>query len=181
VYKTYPLFIMEEVFRSLVGRLNESVRGYLKPRRKSSRLPVQVSIQPKIQTTSLVKNRLAETYTEKKKEFSTFGETYDISREGISFIVPFIRLGENYLVSDGTVLSLMIELPDSQLMLEAIGCRYEQIDPDSSAGGFLVGAKIIGMSEKDRVLFEEYLESQKLFRKNKVSKNIQWGLDLTRP
>jgi len=171
---------MEEVFRSLVGRLNESVRGYLKPSRKHSRLPILVSLQPNIQTTSLLKNRLAEVYVEKKKNLSIFGETQDISDNGLSFIVSSIRLGEHYLVSDGMVLNIEIDLPEGKLNVKAVGCRYEQIDMDSSVGRFLVGAKFVEVSAKDRVLLAEYLDAEKRSGKNKAG-NVQWGLDLTRP
>ena len=171
---------MEEVFRSLVGRFNESVRGYLKPSRKPSCLPVQVSIRPNIHTTSLLTNRLAETYAPKRKDLSIPGETQDISEKGLSFIVSSIRLGEHYLVSDGTVLDLEIDLPEGKLHVKAVGCRYEQIDPDCSVGRFLVGARFVEVSAKDRVLLTEYLEAEKRFRKNKV-KNVQWGLDLGQP
>ena len=170
---------MEEVFRSLVGRFNESVKGYFKPPRKSSRLPIEVTIQPKIQTTSLLKNHLAEVYAEKKRNLTTSGETCDISENGISFIVPFIRLGEHYLVSDGTVLNLTVDLPNGQLHLKAKGCRYQQIEQDSSAGRFLVGAMIVEISEKDKVLLEDYLQAEKGYRKGKVE-NVQWGLDYPR-
>lgn len=170
---------MEEVFRSLVGRFNESVRGYFKPSRKNSRLPIQVTIQPKIQTTSLLKNHLAEVYAQKRKNLSTSGETLDIDKNGISFIVPFIRLGEHYLVSDGTVLNLEIDLPNGQLHLKARGCRYEQIEQDSSVGRFLVGARIVEISQKDQVLLEDYLQAEKGPRKEKIE-NVEWGLDLPR-
>ncbi len=179
MYKTYPLFNMEEVFRSLMGRFNESVRGYLKPPRKNSRLPVEVSIQPMIQTTSLLKNHLAEVYAQKKRNLSTSGETCDISENGISFIVPFIRLGEHYLVSDGTVLDLKVDLPNGELHLKAKSCRYQQIEQDSPVGRFLVGAKIVEISEKDKVLLGDYLQTEKGNGKDRVE-NVQWGLDLPR-
>lgn len=171
---------MEEVFRSLVGRINESVRGYLKPSRKSSRLPVQISIQPKIQTTSLLKNHLAAVYAERKKNLTTSGETYDISEKGISFVVPFIRLGEHYLVNDGTVLDLEVSLPSGTLRLKAVGCSYRQIGRDLSTANYLVGAKIVELGKNDKLLLAEYLEMEKGRGKNKVE-NVQWGLDLTRP
>jgi hypothetical protein len=170
---------MEEVFRSLVGRFNESVRGYLKSSRKRSRLPIQVTIQPKIETTSLLKNHLAEAYAQKKKNLSTSGEMLDIDKKGISFIVPFIRLGEHYLVGGDTYLNLEIDLPNGKLRLKAVGCRYEQVEQDSSVGRFLVGARIVGTSEKDDALLTEYLEAEKGTGRAKV-KNVQWGLDLPR-
>jgi hypothetical protein len=171
--------MIEEVFRTLVGRFNESVRGYLKPSRRPSRLPIQISIEPSTQTTSVLKHRLADVYPERKKNLSVAGETADLSKEGLSFIVPFIRLGERYLVSDGTVLNVEIELPNGKLNLKAIGCRYEQIDMESSIGRYLVGARIVRMSEKDKVLLADYLEAAKGGRREKV-KNVEWGLDLPR-
>lgn len=165
---------MEEVFRTLVGRLNESVRGILSPRRKSSRLPVQVSIKLDTHVTCVVKRHLAKTYEEKKKNLSTCGETYDISEKGISFVVPFIRLGEHYLVTEGTVLDLEIDLPNGKLRLTAVGCRYEQIEEHSSVSRFLVGARITDITARDKVLLDEYLASEK--RGGKV-KNVAWGLD----
>jgi hypothetical protein len=158
---------MEEVFRSLVGRFNESVRSYLKPSRQSSRLPVQVTIQPKIQTTS-----------SPKKNLSIAGETVDISENGISFIVPFIRLGEHYLVDADTQLSLEVELPNGLLNLQAVGCRYQLIGQDLSVGKYVVGAKFVEVDKKNRVLLTEYLEMKKGRGKNKV-KNVEWGLDLS--
>lgn len=165
---------MEEVFRTLVGRLNESVRGYLKPRRKSSSLPIQVSIRPDLQVTSLVKDHLAGTYEKKKKNYSTCGDTRDISQTGISFIVPFIRVGEHYLVSDGTTLDLEIDLPNGKLRLTAVGCRYQQIEEHSSVSRFLVGARITNITARDKVLLDEYLASEK---GNGKVKNVAWGLD----
>lgn len=115
-----------------------------------------------------------------RKGLSILGETQDISENGLSFIVSSIRLGEHYLVSDGTVLDLEIDLPEGKLHVKAAGCRYQQIDQDCSVGRFLVGAKFVEVSAKDKILLAEYLEAEKRFGKNKV-KNVQWGLDPTRP
>jgi hypothetical protein len=158
---------MEEVFRSLVGRFNESVRGYFQPRRKGYRLPIEVSIQPAWHLTPV-------TASGKKKKFSTSGQTCDISENGISFVVPFIRLGEHYMVSEGTVLDIEVGLPNGKLSLKAVGCRYEQIEQDSSVDTFLVGAKIIELSITDKALLKEYFETEKGSRSIKV-KQVQWN------
>ena len=168
---------MEEVFRSLVGRFNESVRGYLKPRRRGVSLPIQISIQPDTQII-VVNEELAENGHRKKRSYSIAGETSDISESGLSFIVPSIRLGGHYLVSEGLVLDLEIDLPNGKLKLKAAGCRYEQLGVGASVGNFVVGVRIVEMSENDRVLLKEYLESRKGVRKNKVE-SVQWGLDLS--
>jgi hypothetical protein len=153
---------MAEVFRSLVGRLNDSVKGYFKPSRKRSSLPVRIEIIPDFQTTGQVIIDPETGLAGKRRKLTIAGETADISATGISFFVNFIRVGQHYLVSEGTRLKLEVDLPAGMLCLDAIGCRYENIDIDSSVSKFLVGARITKISAADKKLLEDHLHGKHL-------------------
>jgi len=86
-----------------------------------------------------------------------YGETEDISRTGIGFIVPAIRIKEKYLVGQQRDLNVEIDLPTGKVYMRAIGCRYEKVGIHISAERFFVGAQIVSLSGPDRENYETFL------------------------
>jgi len=86
-----------------------------------------------------------------------YGETADLSRTGIGFIVPAIRLKEKYLVGQQRDLNVEIDLPTGKIYMRAVGCRYEKVGIHISAERFFVGAQITSLEGVDKENFESFL------------------------
>jgi hypothetical protein len=85
------------------------------------------------------------------------GETADISRTGIGFIVPAIRIKEKYLVGQQRNLNIEVDLPTGKVYMQALGCRYEKVGIHISAERFFVGAQILTLTGTDRENYETFL------------------------
>ena len=86
------------------------------------------------------------------------GHTQDISTTGLSLIVSAIRIGEHYLAGIDKRLFVRLEIPDGTVDLKLIPVRYVCLEDDPDDQGYLIGANIEEMSEKDRARFIQYVE-----------------------
>ncbi len=91
------------------------------------------------------------------ENFSILGETADLSSTGIAFIVSSIRIKENYLVGEERILNAELDLPEGKIQMEIIGQRYEQVGQHISTARFLIGAKIVKMSDENRESYNHFL------------------------
>ena len=82
------------------------------------------------------------------------GYTLDISTTGLALIVPAIRIGEHYLAGADRKLHIKLELPTGPVEMKVASMRYESLEDDS---GYLIGARILEMSDADRASFEKYV------------------------
>ena len=82
------------------------------------------------------------------------GHTLDVSATGLALVVPAIRIGEHYLAGDDRKLHVKLELPSGPVEMKVATVRYERLDDDT---GYLIGARILEMSDTDRVSFEKYV------------------------
>jgi hypothetical protein len=82
------------------------------------------------------------------------GYTHDVSTSGLALIVPAIRIGEHYLAGNERKLYIKLELPTGPVEMKVASVRYEGLEDDS---GYLIGARILEMSDPDRVSFEKYV------------------------
>ena len=85
------------------------------------------------------------------------GETADISRTGIGFLVPSIRIKEKYLVGQERNLNIEIDLPTGKVFMRAVGRRYEKVGIHLSDERFFVGAQILSLTGPDRERYESFL------------------------
>lgn len=82
------------------------------------------------------------------------GYTLDVSSTGLALIVPAIRIGEHYLAGADRKLHVKLELPTGPVEMKVASVRYEGLEDDS---GYLIGARILEMSDSDRASFEKYV------------------------
>jgi hypothetical protein len=82
------------------------------------------------------------------------GQTLDVSSTGLALVVPAIRIGEHYLAGSERRLHIKLELPSGPVELKVVAVRYESLEDES---GYLIGARIVEMSETDRTTFENYV------------------------
>ena len=66
--------------------------------------------------------------------------------------MPAIRIGEHYLAGDERKLHIRLELPSGPIEMRVATVRYESLEDES---GYLIGARILEMSESDRASFDK--------------------------
>ena len=82
------------------------------------------------------------------------GYTLDVSATGLALVVPAIRIGEHYLAGADRKLHVKLELPTGPVEMKVASVRYEGLEDDS---GYLIGARILEMSDSDRASFLKYV------------------------
>lgn len=103
-----------------------------------------------------------------------WGETHDLSRSGIAFVVPSIRLKENYLVGGGRFLVAELDLPNGRAQMQVLGKRYEQVGEHLSISRYLIGASIENITPENLEIYEYFLKHGK---RVKASGGLEFGID----
>ncbi len=134
---------MSELPRRIVSHL----RRFIGNRRNSKRVRARLSF-----TLSLSDPRLGSNGSRRLPGLS--GHTLDVSSTGVALIVPAIRIGEHYLAGSERRLYIKLELPSGPVEMKVVAVRYESLEDES---GYLIGARIVEMSDSDRVTFEKYV------------------------
>jgi hypothetical protein len=81
------------------------------------------------------------------------GHTMNISEAGLAVMLYAQNIDEQYLLGAEGSMAIELDLPNGlAIELQATPVRYEKRDE-----GYLIGARISEMSERDRGLFKEYL------------------------
>ncbi len=134
---------MAELPRRIVSRL----RRYIGNRRASRRVSARLGF-----TLSLSDPRVNSNGARKLPKLD--GHTLDVSSSGVALVVPAIRIGEHYLAGSDRKLHVKLELPSGPVEMKVASVRYESLEDES---GYLIGARILEMSDSDRASFEKYL------------------------
>lgn len=155
------------MIRKWITRFNKSIAARVAPARFDWEVPISIAFEPDSQTGKL---------RTPLKNLSIKGVSHDLSQSGIAFVVPSIRLKENYLVGENRPLNAELDLPNGKVKMVVVGQRYEQItDEHSSTTKYLIGAKITQMTEDDREVYEYFLHNPMKFKKNQNALNF--GID----
>ena len=81
------------------------------------------------------------------------GHTVDISALGLAVVLHAQNIDEQYLLGSEGSMAIELDLPNGlSIEIQATPVRYEKLEE-----GYLIGARISAMKERDRELFEEYL------------------------
>ena len=134
---------MSELPRRIVSRLRRFIGNRRRSRRVRARLTFTLSLSdPRVNSNGA--RRLP----------SLNGHTLDISSTGLALIVPAIRIGEHYLAGADRRLHVKLELPSGPVEMKVATVRYESLEDNS---GYLIGARILEISDTDRVSFQKYV------------------------
>lgn len=137
---------MSELPRRIVSQL----RRFIGNRRHSKRVRARLNF-----TLSLSDPRVG---TNGSRRLPTLnGHTMDVSLTGLALIVPAIRIGEHYLAGADRKLYVKLELPGGRVEMKVVTVRYENLDDGS---GYLIGARILEMSDAERKSFQNYVENR---------------------
>ena len=137
---------MSELVRSLVGRFYGAFNAPRSAGKCSVRLPLNVS--------------LSELASPDGGQWACAGHTCDLSRTGLSFVLPTVRLGGRHIFSEGgAVLRITLELPSGSVNMEATAVRYDLFDGPEEERAYIIGALIVDMKGDDRVRYLEFLRA----------------------
>ena len=103
------------------------------------------------------------------------GETVDLSRSGIAFLTPSIRVNEKYLVGQERNLNIEIDLPNGKVRLHAVGRRYKKVGLHVSTERFSIGAQIISFVDGGEERYIDFLTNGR--RARKVAGKLELGID----
>jgi hypothetical protein len=82
------------------------------------------------------------------------GHTVNISTEGLGVVLHAQNIDEQYLMGSEGSMAIELDLPNGlSIEIQATPVRYEKL-----AEGYLIGARISEISQRNRELFEEYLQ-----------------------
>ena len=134
---------MSELPRRIVSQL----RRFIGNRRGSKRVRARLAFRLSLSDTRVSSNG--------SRRLPTLdGYTLDVSVRGLALIVPAIRIGEHYLAGADRKLHIKLELPSGPIEMKVASVRYESLEDDT---GYLIGARIVEMSDSDRKSFERYV------------------------
>jgi len=105
------------------------------------------------------------------------GETVDLSRTGVGFIVPSIRVKEKYLVGQERSLNIEIDLPTGKVRMTAMGRRYEKVGIHISTERFIVGAHILSLEGTDKENYELFLRNGNRRSRTHAASRLELGID----
>jgi hypothetical protein len=137
------------MLRELITRFNSSLSGKMVAPRRPAQAPIKIWFDPDQDT---------EQAHELARSSCILGETADISRTGVGFIVPAIRLKEKYLVGQERALNAEIDLPTGKVYMRLVGRRYEKVGIHISIERFMVGAQITELTGANKEAYETFLK-----------------------
>jgi hypothetical protein len=137
------------MIRKVLSKFSRFSAQRAAPFRRAAQVPIKVSFAP---------HRTPGIHTSSIDTSFLSGETTDMSRCGIGFVVSAIRIKENYLVGHDRKLIAELELPNGKVKMTVMGRRYEKVGQHLSTERFLIGAEILEMNAHDREIFEEFVK-----------------------
>jgi hypothetical protein len=137
---------MPELIRSVVSR----VRAYVKDRRSSPRLRVRLLF-------SISVGRKANGNSPSQHERLLRGHTRDISQNGLALNVSQVHLDGHHLATEGHDLQLKLELPGGPISMLVTPMHYERLDEVELGSGYLIGVRIVQISDEDRSLYLSFI------------------------
>lgn len=137
---------MSELPRRIVSHLRRFIGNRRGHKRVRTRLDFTISLSdPRVNTNG-------------SRRLPTLdGHTLDISTTGLALIVPAIRIGEHYLAGSDRRVYLKLQLPGGPIEMKVATVRYEALEETDEETGYLIGARIVEMSDADRASFDKYL------------------------
>jgi PilZ domain-containing protein len=134
----------------LPRRIVSSLRRFIGNRRHSKRVHARLTF-----TISLSDPRVNSNGFRRLPTLN--GHTLDISHTGLALIVPAIRIGEHYLAGADRTLHVKLALPTGPVEMKVSTVRYESLEESREETGYLIGARIAEMSDKDRASYDSYI------------------------
>lgn len=145
---------MSERIRSIVAGLRKSLNRIVNPEVREIELPLEIAPE--------IKARAGTSTVHNAKPLTVAGRTREMSKTSVSFVVPFIRIGEHYLVGHGEQkrLKLQFELPNGKVRLTIIAEQFKMLQFHDSTPQYLIGGQIVQINEGDAERYNSFLSGK---------------------
>lgn len=144
---------MFKSFRSLAARLTKYVGTFSSAPRRQIKVPVSISLDHE-------DNKVRNLQQVTLKALSVAGQTQEVSKNAVAFVVPFIRLGDNHLVGHGGEqkrLKLVLELPNGRVRITVLAKQFQMIEVHSSVQNYLIETQIVSIYKGDVERYTNFL------------------------
>ena len=142
--------VIVEAMNSIVRPLYDVLVNRVRVRRGGMRLPL---------TVSLLDSKTKTVNTQYPPAMS--GYLHDISRTGLSLIMPSLRLGDRYPIGSSYTLRINLKLPNRVINVEATPVRYDRLEEGKGEYSYLVGVRILHMTKSDRRHLIRHIQQMK--------------------
>jgi hypothetical protein len=141
---------MVKLKNSILRRAYKFLGRYIHARRYDMSLPLSVSLLDQKKSALSMPTSL---------EMS--GELRDISKTGLSLILPSMRFGNRFLITGHYPLRVIVQLPNRVVNIQVAPVRYDKLKEEQSERKYLIGARIMQMTETDREHLTEYIQQMR--------------------
>ena len=139
--------------RALLGWLREYVGDRRRTPRRGARFAARVPAAVTLRDTGV------EYPPEPSEAPSVAGETRDLGLSGLTLRVGRVRAGGQYLTDTDLQLGVRLELPAGEVSLLAKVVRFEHTPEGGDDVGYLLGLRILKMSQDDSVLYTSFMRT----------------------
>jgi hypothetical protein len=95
------------------------------------------------------------------------GYTRELSRRGLTLLLPSVRLGNVYLTAGESYLGVKLQLPDGPVVMLTVSDWFEQLAEKEVECSYLLDVRIVKMQKADRERYLAYLSAIKHKSKRK--------------
>lgn len=89
------------------------------------------------------------------------GYLRDISRTGLSLVVPSLTFGNHCLISCHYPLRVTVQLPNGVANIQVAPVRYDRLKEEELERRYLIGARITQITDPDRKNLIQYIQQLK--------------------
>jgi len=86
------------------------------------------------------------------------GYLRDLSKTGLSLIVPSLRFGNRFLVSEYHPLRVRVELPDGTVDIQVAPVRYDKLHETQGERSYIIGGRIMRLTAADRSRLSQHIQ-----------------------
>jgi hypothetical protein len=141
---------MVSLVNAIVSRAQRMFGAYIHAPRHNMRLPLFVS---------LVDSKKSSSQLPQSSTMS--GYLRDISKTGLSLVVPSLRFGNRCLISGHYPLRVTVQLPNGVANIQVAPVRYDRLKEEQLARSYVIGARITQITEPDRKHLIQYIQKVK--------------------
>jgi PilZ domain len=86
------------------------------------------------------------------------GSTCNVSETGLAMVLPSLRIGQTLITEEGCGLRIVLDIyPAGLVEIDAALVHHRRLEEKEARAGHLVGVRITGMNETDRIRYLAYL------------------------
>jgi hypothetical protein len=86
------------------------------------------------------------------------GSTCNVSETGLAIVLPSLRIGQTLITEEASVLRIVLDIyPAGLVEMDATVVHHRRLDEKEARAGYMVGLRVSGMNETDRIRYLAYL------------------------